>query len=109
MAEILNLDDLNNVLKQFKFQGSVYDICEISLGDFIALTAEQKTMEAKSKAGGITEAELVESYRRNVMRMIPTITADVLDKMTMRQVKTLLDFINAAALEEQLDEDQAKK
>lgn len=109
MAEILNLDELNKVLKQFQYQGTVYDVCEISLGDFIELTAEQRAMEAKNKSGKITEAELLNTYRRNIMRMIPDMTSDTLNTMTMRQVKTLLDFINASAVDEQLNEEQAKK
>lgn len=109
MAEILNLDELSNVVKQFQFKGKVYDICEISLGDFIALTAEQKAMEAKLKAGGITEEDVVASYRKNILRMIPSMTEEVLDQMTVRQLKTLLDFINTAAIDQQVVEEHAKK
>lgn len=109
MAEILNLDELSNVVKQFQFQGVIYDICEISLGDFIALTTEQKAMEAKQKAGGITEEDLVANYRKNILRMIPAMTDEVLDKMTVRQLKVLLDFINSAAIDQQVVEEQAKK
>lgn len=108
MAEILNLDDLSNIVKQFQYKGRVYDVCEISLGDFIAMTAEQKEMEAKSKTGDITESDLIESYRRNIKRMIPEITDEVLDSMTVRQLKVLLDFINSAAIDEKAV-DEAKK
>lgn len=108
MAEILNLDDLSNIVKQFQYKGRVYDVCEISLGDFIAMTAEQKEMEAKSKNGDITESDLIESYRRNIKRMIPEITDEALDSMTVRQLKVLLDFINSAAIDEKAV-DEAKK
>lgn len=109
MPEILNLDDLSNIVKQFQFKGKLYDICEISLGDFIAMTAEQKEMEAKEKAGGITESDLITSYRKNISRMIPDITDAVMDSMTVRQLKVLLDFINSAAVDQKVVESEAKK
>ncbi len=109
MAEILNLDELSNVVKQFQFKGQIHDICEISLGDFIAMTSEQKAMEKKLEKGGITQEELVLNYRKNILRVIPTMTDEILDLMTVRQLKTLLDFINAAAIDQQVVEEHAKK
>lgn len=108
MAEILNLDELSNVVKQFQFKGEIYDICEISLGDFIALSAEQKALEAKSAAGGISEEDMMANYRKSIMRMIPNMTGAVLDQMTVRQLKVLLDFINSAAIDQQVVEETKK-
>lgn len=108
MADILNLDDLSNIVKQFVFKGVTYDVCEISLGDFIAMTAEQKKAEAKSENGEFSEEDLIASYKANIKRMIPAITDETLDTMTIRQLKVLLDFINTAAVDEQVIE-EAKK
>lgn len=112
MTDILNLDELSNVVKQFTYQGKTYDICEISLGDFIQLTAEQKRLEAQEKKGTITEEDMAASYRANIRRMVPGITDEVINSMTMRQLKALLDFINTAAIDQQVvneAEEQAKK
>lgn len=99
-VEMLNLDDLNPVIKQFQFKGVTYDICEIQLGEFIRMTAEQKSFEARVKDGSATEEDLLAHYRVNIKRMIPALTDEVLDSMTFRQVQVLMDFINASAVNE---------
>lgn len=109
MTEILNLDEMSNVVKQFKFKNKTHDICEISLGDFIAMTSEQKVMEKKLAAGGVTEDDLIAIYRKNILRVIPTMNEETLDLMTVRQLKKLLDFINTTNIDEQVVEEHAKK
>jgi len=105
--EILNLDEMSNVVKQFTYKGETYDICEISLDGFIEMTTAQKDAEAKEAAGEMTQKDLIVSYRDMIKRMIPAITNETLGSMSMRQLKTLMDFINTGEIDQDIIE-QAK-
>jgi len=102
--EILNLDEMSNVVKQFTYKGETYDICEISLDGFIEMTTAQQVAEAKEAAGETTQKDLILSYRDMIKRMIPTITSETLGTMSMRQLKTLMDFINTAVVDQEIVE-----
>jgi len=90
--EILNLDELAPIKRVVKLDGTDHQVKELSVEDWLASSAEAKRLEEQ------TEQEAVENIKSNIehlQRVLPTIAAGRIAKLSFPQLIALIKFVNS--------------
>lgn len=96
--KVLNLDEISKVTRQVTIKGATYDICEMSVDGFVDYTKYAK--ELTDKGDKLTAEDNLSLMVKTISVAIPDAPKDVLAKLSILQLTTLVEFING-----QLDAD----
>lgn len=106
MAKILNLDGFASKAERrfLKIGDTSYAVEEMTVGNFIETT---KAAEKLEKAGG-NYAEQFELSVDMVLRSIPAISRDILQKFSLHQLQAVISFVRGDDVPEATDGDDVK-
>ncbi len=88
MGKLLNLDELVPENRTLIYKGVQYEVGAIPLRDYLAYQRESSQF-AKSK----DEGDQLKAGMRAVSLVVPTLPADELQGMNLRQIKALMEFV----------------
>jgi len=95
MTKLLDLDAISPPQKAIKFGGKKYPIVEMTVGLFVAI----KQMEGKDLSA-LSMADQVTSYADLVQKLLPTVSPEVLEKLSLPQLQQVFTFAMEVVEEE---------
>lgn len=96
MAKILNVDALSKQEREIVLGGNSYPVEEMSVENFIATT--RKAEELAKGEGSI--ADQIESAVELVHRSVPTAPLELLRRVSLTNLQTLVQFVRGDELEQ---------
>ncbi|ELD1608239.1 hypothetical protein HVX40_24270 (plasmid) [Escherichia coli] len=87
MTKLLDLDSIVPPKKSVKFGGKEYPIVEMTVGLFVSI----KQMEGQDLEN-MSPVDQVTAYAELVRKVIPSVTNEVLEKLTVPQLQQIFTF-----------------
>jgi hypothetical protein len=98
MAKYLDLDTVLPPSRTIKLGGQEYEVATLSVSQFIDMVRRTEELQKRADAGKpLSMAEVIELQRDGVKEALPTMPAEVLNKLTYKQIEAVLEFVRATA------------
>jgi hypothetical protein len=99
MAKILNLDDIaGEESRELRLNGQTHPVREITVEDFI----EINRVAARLEKGDVSIEEQMQTTIDLIRRVIPSLTQEELQKLTMDKLQAISAFVRGLSPEEVL-------
>lgn len=100
MTKMLDLDAIAPQGKVVVLLGKRYEMCQLTLRDFINLSREAEKITKAVKDGTMSEVDVLEAYLDQVKSILKGIEREVLDTLTGDQLAAIVAFARETAASE---------